>query len=159
MSRSAHLVAVLALALVGCSDRTVIDAAKSQVKAHVEPIPDVIDPYARPPGAATSIVVAMNHADPPADVKQPGSSNSTSPPEATRTSLGYEIRFASGSPVPTPTVHAGRLIVSGVTPFCSNKPTSTAASSACIWIVASGLPVSKKISARFPSSKQPNVAR
>src|SRR5258705_10125039 len=115
MSRSGHLVSVLAVVLVGCSDRTVVDAveAKAQKRVHVEPVPDVADPYARPPGAGTSVVVAMNRATPPPDGKQPGSSNPTAPPEATHTSFGYQIQFVSGSPVPTPAVHKGRLIVSG----------------------------------------------
>src|SRR5689334_5531203 len=110
MSRSGQLVSVLALALafVGCRDRTVVNDdvdSKPHARVKVDQIPDVVDPYARPPGAATSVVVAMNHRGAPPAAGHEGSGNSTMVPEATHTSLGYEIRFPSGSPVPTPAVY------------------------------------------------------
>ena len=45
------------------------------------------------------------------------------------------------------------LIASGETPFCSNKDTSTAASSLCCWRALFTLPVSMKTSPSFPLLK------
>ncbi|HEY5923259.1 MAG TPA: PQQ-binding-like beta-propeller repeat protein [Kofleriaceae bacterium] len=112
MTRWGQLMSVLAVALFGCSDRTVVDSGARE-RVHVDPVPDHVDPYARPPGAHTSVVVAMNRAAPPPDTTQPGSGFTVSSPEATRTANGYRIQFPTRSPVPTPVIHNGRLIVSG----------------------------------------------
>ncbi|HEU0032825.1 MAG TPA: PQQ-binding-like beta-propeller repeat protein [Kofleriaceae bacterium] len=111
--------ALLAAALVSCnSDPPVVEPGPvAKTKPKVPPIPDVPpDPYARPPGGQEAkAVVAMNK-DPrraPPNTARPGSGEPIDAPFATTTSNGFEIRFATGSPVPTPTIHDGRLIVSG----------------------------------------------
>lgn len=104
----------IALACFACGDRSepvVTQDAKPKVK--IDPIPDKLDPYARPPGGSISPVVAMNRGKPPPDSKHPGSGYETHAPGASRTSNGFQIQFASASPVPTPAIHNGKLIVSG----------------------------------------------
>src|SRR5262245_53254634 len=104
---------MIACGLVGCGDRSQPEVAQAKHKVKIAKIPDRPDPYARPPGGSTSRVVAMNRGTPPPDTKRPGSGSDASAPAATRTSNGYQIQFASSSPVPTPAIHNGKLIVSG----------------------------------------------
>jgi outer membrane protein assembly factor BamB len=109
--------AVPAFVLVfGCGDpakapREVADTPAN--KPVVATLPDISDPYARPPGGSTSPVIAMNRGTPPPASERPGSGSPTTIPAATRTANGYAIRFPTGSPVPTPAIHGTRLIVSG----------------------------------------------
>lgn len=104
----------IGFALLACGDRSEPEVTQTaKPKPKVSPIPDKPDPYARPPGGAISPVVAMNRGKPPPDKKNPGSGHETHAPSATPTSNGYEIQFASASPVPTPAIHNGKLIVSG----------------------------------------------
>ena len=105
----------IACALVACGDHREPEAQqqKAKPKLKISPIPDRPDPYARPPGGGVSAVVAMNRFTPPPDTKRPGSGDEAYAPAATPTANGYQIQFASGSPVPTPAIHNGKLIVSG----------------------------------------------
>lgn len=108
--------AVPACAFVfGCGDpanapRPVED---TPTKVVVRPPPDISDPYARPPGGGTSPVIEMNRGKPPPASERPGSGTPIAVPAATRTANGFQIRFPTGSPVPTPAIHGTRLIVSG----------------------------------------------
>lgn len=108
-------IALLSLGLLSCSggrpDPVVTEDPKPKVK--VAPIPDVEDPYARPPGGGQSTVVAMNRGILPPANHRPGSGSPTEIPAATATANGYQIQFPTASPVPTPVVHQGRVIVSG----------------------------------------------
>lgn len=113
--RSAVSTATIATALLSCGDRREPEATEAKPKPNVKiaQIPDVADPYARPPGGGTSPVVVMNRGAQPPATHRPGSGSDTSIPDASATANGYEIRFPTSSPVPTPVVHDGKLIVSG----------------------------------------------
>ncbi|MEO8700970.1 MAG: PQQ-binding-like beta-propeller repeat protein [Kofleriaceae bacterium] len=115
-TRRAVPTATLTLALLSCGggerpDEPVAPIAKPKIK--IAPMVDVADPYARPPGGGESPVVALNKGSAPPANQRPGSGENTAPPSASATATGYEIKFATGSPVPTPVVHQGKLIVSG----------------------------------------------
>ncbi|MBS1121661.1 MAG: serine/threonine protein kinase related protein [Deltaproteobacteria bacterium] len=106
--------ATLALALLACHDN-----AKAPDVDPTKPVivlPEIpVDPYAQPPGGASSPILTINR-DPrraPASNERPGTGAPTEAPAARRTENGYEIRFPTGSPVPTPTIHHGKLLVSG----------------------------------------------
>src|SRR5215813_9914276 len=103
---------LIACALLACSDREPEVARDAKPKLKIDPIPDRPDPYARPPGGPISAVIAMNRGKGPPDNKRPGSGSEAYGPAASRTSNGFEIRFASASPIPTPAIHNGKLIVS-----------------------------------------------
>jgi outer membrane protein assembly factor BamB len=105
----------IAASLLACNDPREPEAP-AKPKPVIAPLPEIPpDPYAQPPGGGPSPVLTMNRnakQAPPAN-QRPGSASATDSPSATPTSNGYEIKFASGSPVPTPTIHAGTLLVSG----------------------------------------------
>lgn len=103
-----------ALLLLGCGDPT--NAPKPEpdtAKPVVAPLPDISDPYARPPGGGTSPVLAINRGAAPLPSERPGHGEPTTAPSATITPTGYQIQFATHSPVPTPAIHNGTLLVSG----------------------------------------------
>lgn len=112
---SAVSTATLAIALLSCTgDRTETEpVVGAKPKLTIAPIPDVVDPYARPPGGGVSPVVAMNRGTAPPATHRPGTGRAIDAPQSTRASNGFSIRFDSASPVPTPVVHDGKLIVSG----------------------------------------------
>lgn len=110
------LVAVLSSCGGGTEEQTAPAPAKKKLNLagmQIPDAPDISDPYARPPGGSTSPVIEMNRGKPPPPTERPGSGYATSAPSATRTSNGYQVQFASGSPVTTPAVHKGLVLVSG----------------------------------------------
>jgi outer membrane protein assembly factor BamB len=106
-------IVTLALAGIACDDPKPVEPV---VKKPVIALPEVpLDPYAQPPGGASSPLLTLGR-DPrraPGATERPGTGSPTEVPAARRTANGYEIRFPTGSPVPTPTVHDGKLLVSG----------------------------------------------
>ena len=106
--------AVPALLVLGCGDpANAPHPVPEQSKPVVAPLPDISDPYARPPGGGTSPVIAMNRGVAPPASERPGSGTPTTPPAATPTANGYQITFPTRSPVPTPAIHGNTLLVSG----------------------------------------------
>lgn len=106
--------AVSALLLLGCGDpATPPKPDPEPTTPVVAPLPDISDPYARPPGGGTSPVLGLNRGASPLASERPGHGSPTSAPSATVTSTGYQIQFATHSPVPTPAIHDGTLLVSG----------------------------------------------
>jgi len=124
MSRVPVLTPFLALALafaaVACSGDQ--PAAPKLAPKKATPLPGLppgfkidaaVDEFARPPGGPSALL------DLNGDPKQApqfnghaGSSSDASVPAARTTSLGYEIDFGTNSPVTTPTINGGALLVS-----------------------------------------------
>jgi outer membrane protein assembly factor BamB len=71
------------------------------------------DLYMKPPGGAPAALLDLNRKPPNIPPSQAGSSSAKAIPVAQRTSYGYEIRFGNASPITTPAVHDGHLLVSG----------------------------------------------
>lgn len=109
-----HRLAVPALLVLGCGDPAKAPHETPEPTAPVvAPLPDISDPYARPPGGSTSPVLALNRGAQPAPSERPGQGSPTTAPAASPTATGYQIQFATHSPVPTPAIHNGTLLVSG----------------------------------------------
>jgi outer membrane protein assembly factor BamB len=114
MRAYSRLVVVLAL-VIGCSDRRDEEAAIERAATPRVADDNGIDRYARPPGGAPSPVLAMNRdrkLTPPTNYN-PGHGSPIEAPSARRTGNGWQIQFATHSPVPTPTVYDGKVVVSG----------------------------------------------
>ncbi|HEY5934020.1 MAG TPA: PQQ-binding-like beta-propeller repeat protein [Kofleriaceae bacterium] len=110
---SPRAVPAFALALLACGDRGHSDLDPSADRPVLGLFQRAEDPYARPPGGGSSPVIVMNRGATPPVTERPGEGTTTEAPTATATANGFEIQFPGASPVTTPAVHDGRLIVSG----------------------------------------------
>jgi outer membrane protein assembly factor BamB len=109
--------ALVSLGLLACgnneSTTLLLPDEAPKAKPKVTAFSEVDDPYAAPPGGGKSAVATMNRGVLPPANHRPGTGSETRIPGATETGNGFQIQFPTASPIPTPVVHQGKVIVSG----------------------------------------------
>jgi len=107
-----HLIYALLLAGCNLGRQDIEDAQPAPGKPHIPNIPPDPDgdKYLRPPGGPNAVLLQTRPKNVP---MQPGETYEGYAPGVERTSWGYEVTLESGSPITTPAVFDGKVIVSG----------------------------------------------